>query len=220
MIQGRRNNLLRIGLVTLLSVCAVTSSAVSPVEVVGLFKNRAVVRVVGEEKLLRVGETSPAGVTLLQADANGATVRYKGQQYTLTLSNRVSGSFQEAPKPAVAISADQLGQYRIRGTINNQYVDFLVDTGASVIALSSRTADSLGLNYLSGQKGTVATAQGMVESYFVTLDQVTISGIVAHNVEAAVISGRFPLETLLGMSFLRGVGLEEKGGVMTLTQRF
>ena len=189
MIQGRRNKLLRIGLVMLLSVCAVTSSAVSPVEVVGLFKNRAVVRVVGEEKLLRVGETSPAGVTLLQADANGAIVRYKGQQYTLTLSNRVAGNFQEAPNPVVAISADQLGQYRIRGTINNQYVDFLVDTGASVVALSSRTADTLGLDYRSGQKGAVATAQGMAESYFVTLDQVTISAASRQTTSAARVCG-------------------------------
>ncbi len=205
-------------LVAILLACSVLSWAVAPVEVVGLFKDRAVIRVAGEEKLLRVGETSPAGVTLLAADAYGATVRYRDEEYTLLLSNRVAGGFQPAPKPMVAISADQLGQYRIRGAINNNYVNFLVDTGASVVALSSATADSMGLNYKDGQRGTVATAQGMADSYFVTLAEVKIAGITAYNVQAAVIMGQYPLETLLGMSFLRRVGLQENAGVMTLTQ--
>lgn len=205
-------------LVALLTVCSALSWAVAPVEVVGLFKDRAVIRLAGEEKLLRVGETSPAGVTLLAADANGATVRYRDEEYTLSLSNRIAGGFQEVAKPVVSISADQLGQYRIRGAINNNYVNFLVDTGASVVALSSATADRIGLNYKDGQKGTVATAQGMADSYFVTLAEVNIAGITAYNVQAAVIIGQYPLETLLGMSFLRSVGLQENAGVMTLTQ--
>ena len=202
----------------LLTVCSALSWAAAPVEVVGLFKDRAVIRLAGEEKLLRVGETSPAGVTLLAADANGATVRYRDEEYTLSLSNRIAGGFQEVAKPVVSISADQLGQYRIRGAINNNYVNFLVDTGASVVALSSATADRIGLSYKDGQKGTVATAQGMADSYFVTLAEVNVAGITAYNVQAAVIIGQYPLETLLGMSFLRSVGLQENAGVMTLTQ--
>ena len=218
MIQGRVNNLRRAALLAFLSLCCGTSWAVAPVEVVGLFKNRAVVRVAGVEELLRVGETSPTGVTLLQSDSYGATVRYQNQEYTLALSDRVAGGFKKPAKPVVIISADPLVQYRIRGAINNRYVDFLVDTGASVIALSSNTADRLGLSYQNGQKGAVATAQGTVESYFVTLDEVTVFGIVVHNVQAAVINGQYPIDTLLGMSFLRLVGLEERGGVLTLTQ--
>ena len=69
-------------------------------------------------------------------------------------------------------------------------------------------------------KGTVHTAQGTTESYFVILDRVTVAGITAHNVQAAVIAGEYPLEILLGMSFLRQVAIEENGGVMTLTQKF
>jgi len=216
--QARSTVRMRGFLVALLTVCSALSWAAAPVEVVGLFKDRAVIRLAGEEKLLRVGETSPAGVTLLAADANGATVRYRDEEYTLSLSNRIAGGFQEVAKPVVSISADQLGQYRIRGAINNNYVNFLVDTGASVVALSSATADRIGLSYKDGQKGTVATAQGMADSYFVTLAEVNIAGITAYNVQAAVIIGQYPLETLLGMSFLRSVGLQENAGVMTLTQ--
>ena len=62
----------------------------SPVEVVALFKDRAVIRVAGEQEMLQVGETSKNGVYLVRAEAKGAQVRYKNEVYNLNLSNRVS----------------------------------------------------------------------------------------------------------------------------------
>ncbi len=53
-----------------------------------------------------------------------------------------------------------------------------------------------------------------------TLDKITVAGITARNVQAAIISGRFPLDILLGMSFLKQVSMQESGGVMTLVQRY
>ena len=99
-------------------------------------------------------------------------------------------------------------------------VKFLVDTGASVVALSAREADGLGLDYLNGTKGSVQTAQGVANSYFLMLDEVVVGGITAHNVQAAVIEGAYPVEILLGMSFLRQVALHEQGGVLTLTAKY
>jgi len=195
-------------------------SQAAPVEVVGLFKDRAVIRVQGGERLMKVGEVSPEGVRLLSADAREAVVEYNGERHTLSLTSRVAGSYAEVQHARISIPADELGQYRIRGAINDRYVNFLVDTGASVIALSSTTAQSLGIDYQRGQRGSVQTAQGNAESYFLTLDRVTVSGITAHNVQAAVITGHYPQEILLGMSFLRQVSMEESGGVMTLIQKF
>ena len=113
-----------------------------------------------------------------------------------------------------------MGQYRIRGAINNRYVDFLIDTGASVVALSSAAAESLGIDYASGQRGAVQTAQGNAESYFLTLDRITVAGLTAHNVQAAVINGHYPVDILLGMSFLRQVSMSENAGVMKLVQKY
>ncbi len=212
---------LRIRYIVMLAGLAISvASHAAPLEVVGLFKNQAVIRVQGGERLIKVGEVSPEGVRLLSADAHEAVVEYHGERHTLRLTSRVAGSYVEVENSRVSIPADELGQYRIRGSINNHYVDFLVDTGASVVALSSNTAQSLGIDYQSGQRGSVQTAQGHAESYFLTLDRVTVSGITAHNVQAAVITGRFPVEILLGMSFLRQVSIEESGGVMTLIQNF
>ena len=99
-------------------------------------------------------------------------------------------------------------------------MDFLIDTGASVVALSSVVAESLGIDYSRGQRGAVQTAQGNAESYFLTLDQVTVAGLTARNVQAAIISGSYPVDILLGMSFLRQVSMRENGGVMTLVQKY
>lgn len=201
----------------LISFAASLAWPVAPLEVVGLFKDRAVVRVPGGELMLRVGETKK-GVTLIAADANGAHVKYKGQDYQLSLSNRMSGQFRRAENAHVAITSDQLGQYRVRGAVNNRFTNFLVDTGASVIAVSSSDAISMGIDYSRAEKGVVHTAQGTTDSYFVILDEVVVGGIIAYNVQATVIEGEYPIDPLLGMSFLRHVRIEENQGVLTLTQ--
>ena len=196
----------------------IVQAAVVPVEIVGLFKDRVVIREGGGERMLSVGDTTAQGVRLVSANAREAVVSFQGEQHTVTLSNRVAGNFQQATVSQVSIPADSLGQYRIGGSINDRYVDFLVDTGASVVALSSATAQSLGIDYSTGQPGTVQTAQGNAESYFLNLSRVTVAGITAHNVQAAVITGHYPVDILLGMSFLRQVSMRESGGVMTLVK--
>ncbi len=192
----------------------------NPVEILGLFSDRAVIKTPGGQRLLRVGETSPDGVKLISANAREAVISYQGELHTLTLSNRVTTGFREAESQRVTVSSDQWGQYRIRGAIDNHYVNFLIDTGASVVALSSDAADRMGLRYLNAEKGMVQTAQGTADSYFMILDEVTVAGITVYNVQAAVIEGSYPVDILLGMSFLRQVSIQEAGGVMTLTKKF
>jgi aspartyl protease family protein len=194
--------------------------SIPPVEVVGLFKNQAVVQVGEIQRLMKVGQTSPEGVELLSANTSEAKIRYRGETYTLSLSKRVHSGFRQAEKASVTIPSDDLGQYRVRGSINAQYVNFLVDTGASVVAMSSREAGLLGIDYERGQRGQVQTAQGTTDSYFVIIDKVSVAGITAYNVQTAIIDGNYPVEILLGMSFLRQVTMQENSGIMTLTQKF
>ena len=208
----------------LLAVVLLGTSAQAsvPLEIVGLFKDAAIIREHGRERLLKAGQSSQSGVTLLSANSREAVVAYQGRQQTLTLSERPAGAggYAEAETQRVSIAADELGQYRIRGAINNRYVDFLIDTGASVVALSSQQADALGIDYTRGQRGAVQTAQGNAESYFMILEQITVAGITVHNVQAAIITGAYPVDILLGMSFLRQVSMQENSGVMTLVARY
>ena len=206
--------------IAILLILSMPVWAAPPVEVTGLFKNQAIVRLHGKNQHLKVGETSPDGITLVSATALAATVKYRGETYHLSLTDHVAGSFKETELARISIPADNRGQYRIKGSINGQFVGFLVDTGASVVALSAPQAQALGLNYRSGEKGVVETAQGRTDSYFLILDEVNVGGINIRNVRAAVIDGNFPSEVLLGMTYLRKVELRENNEVMTLTAKY
>ena len=201
---------------------AVSSQASVPLEIVGLFKDTAVIREGGQERLLKAGMSSRSGVTLVRANAREAVVAYEGREHTLTLTDGPvgSGGYAAPDVQRVSIPADDLGQYRIRGAINDRYVDFLIDTGASVVAMSSSQAEALGIDYSRGQRGAVQTAQGNAESHFLTLDQITVSGITVYNVQTAIITGSYPVDILLGMSFLKQVSIQENGGVMTLVAKY
>jgi len=208
-------------MLTLLGAGATVRAANGPVEAVGLFKDRAMLRVLGVERYLHVGETSPEGARLVAASAEQAIVEYRGEAHRLTLSDHVGGTFAQPVDTSISISPDSHGQYRIGGSINGFAVDFLVDTGASVVAMSARQAEALGIDYQgSTDRAQVMTAQGQTQSYLVTLDQVVVGGIASSQVRAAVIPGAYPVEVLLGMSFLRNVSMEENAGVLRLTQKY
>ena len=208
-------------LLVMLSGIACEAFANAPVEAVGLFKDRAMIRVLGKEHYLTLGQTSPEGATLVESDAQHAVVRYKDETYRLTLSDRVGGVFQPPSQTSLSIAPDNIGQYRAQGTINGRPADFLVDTGASLVAISERSAKEMGIQYTTSQeRAPVVTAQGQIDSYLVDLDTLTVGGIQTTHVRAAVIPGDYPLEVLLGMSFLHKVKMEQQAGVMVLRQLY
>lgn len=193
----------------------------SPIEATGLFKDRAMLRVLGQDRYVRVGETTPEGAKLLEADAAHALVSFNGETYRLSLTDRVAGRFAAVEDTSISIAPDSLGQYRVGGSINGGYVDFLVDTGASVVAISARQARALGIDFVNAEnRSTVVTAQGEVPSYLVSLAEVNVGGITAHNVQAAVIEGNYPVDVLLGMSYLRNVQMRETAGVLLLERKY
>lgn len=194
--------------------------AVPAVEVVGLFKDRAMLRIDGKDRFLRVGDTSREGVTLMYADAQRVVLEYEGEEIELNLSNRIASSFHVPSKNQLSIPSDPMGQYWVRGLIGGHPVNFLVDTGASVIAMSSVEATRLGIDFITdGQVGMAQTAQGEAVSHFVNIPAVEVGGIEVRNVRAAVVEGSYPRNILLGMSFLRHVDIEQREGVLMLREK-
>jgi aspartyl protease family protein len=99
-------------------------------------------------------------------------------------------------------------------------VTFLVDTGASTIALNSATAKRIGIDYTKGRPGMATTASGYTRVYSVKLDSVKVGEIVLRNVDAGVIDGPQPETPLLGMSFLNALEMKRDGDKMELTRRY
>ncbi len=206
---------------TLLVMLSFAVVAGPRVQAVGLMKDAAVLRIDGEQKFLRVGQTGPGGVKLVRSDSRSAVIEYQGERRTLTLSREVSTQFEVPERTAVQIARDEEGQYRVRGSINGQPVEFLVDTGATAIAMNAAQARRLGFDYrVVGDPGIATTASGQVSAYSVNLERVKVGEIVVRNVRGVILEGSYPEFTLLGMTFLSQVSFEERGGVMEIRSRF
>jgi aspartyl protease family protein len=190
------------------------------VEVLGLFKGAAVLRIDGQRQLLKMGDESPSGLVLISADSKTAVIEYKGQQKTFYLSDKVSSVFEVPENIVVSIQRNNQGQYKTTGSINGVPVSYLVDTGATIMAMSSVDARNLGVDYESGQAAEAVTAGGLVKSWRIVLDRVQVGQILRQNVEAAVLEGDYPVDILLGMTFLHQVSMQEADGVLLLKSRF
>ena len=186
-------------------------------QVQALLPNAAVVKINGQQKTLRVGD-SHAGVTLLAADSRQGTFEINGEQHILKVSQLITGKYKEPEKRVVTIPRDALLQYRTVASINGRRVAVMVDTGANIVAMSTAHASSVGLKYEEGIPTQVETAGGVASAWFVKLDSVDVGGIRVENVEASVIDGSYPTTILLGMSYLKHVKIEDNAGVLSLTR--
>jgi aspartyl protease family protein len=210
----------------LLSIVVVASSlsiaAVAvEVNVVGLFPDKALVEINGgKARVLSIGQSSAEGVKLISAAGGSAVFEIEGKRLTLQLGQSISANFASSNKPSVTVIADGRGHFVTSGTINGVTTQFLVDTGATSIAMSVAEARRLGVNYLRGEHGSISTAGGVVSAYRVILDRVKVGDIALDAVEGMVIEGPTMSITLLGMSFLNRLEMKRDGTTLTLTKNY
>lgn len=208
-------------LVTLLLVAVHAHATASPrVQVVGLFPGAAVLNVDGQRKLVRVGETGPGGVQVVSADGKGAVLRVEGVERHYSLSRELSAGYAEPERKQLSIAKGQGGHYWVAGSINGHPVQFLVDTGATSVAINENQARRLGIDYrVDGKQVVVGTASGTAKAWRVHLNSVKVGAINVMGVEAVVVEGSSPTEALLGMSFLGRVSWREDQGLLRLESK-
>lgn len=197
------------------------SAAAAPlIELQAVLGQSAVLQVDGVRRTLRVGQTSPEGVRLLALSAASARLQVDGQTHEVPLGGRAGGALPTAQTAAVRIARGDGGMYHTAGTINGQSVEFLVDTGATTVAMNDATARALGIDYRAGSRGLVETASGITEAYGVTLREVGVGSIRLPNVQAVVIRGAQPSRVLLGMSFLSRTQIEHAQDTLVLRRKY
>ena len=197
-----------------------TSYAVEIIQVQGLFSNKVVVSIDGKRHVLAVGDVSPEGVKVISVDSNGAVLQVAGQQKQYNMNSVISTTFSQRKKQQEKIFVNSGGMYITYGNINGRSVRFLIDTGASAIAMNTTQAKHLGIRYDKyGTPTRVSTASGFAKAYRVQLKSVSVGDIKQKNVEALVIEGEHPGPILLGMTFLSHLSVEHSGNAMTLTQK-
>jgi aspartyl protease family protein len=118
------------------------------------------------------------------------------------------------------IPHDARGHFETEGRINGQRIGFMVDTGASVVALNESSAARFGLRPTPGQyTATVTTANGTIKAARTRLAMIEVGGLVVRDVDAMVLPDEALSENLLGLSFLsRLKRVEYANGQMVLEQ--
>ncbi|MDO9466341.1 MAG: TIGR02281 family clan AA aspartic protease [Thiobacillus sp.] len=195
-----------------------TSAWATSVSVVGLFKDKAIVSIDGgKPRTLSVGQTM-GGVKLLAADSDSALFDVDGTRRPLGMGQSFAGGTKDG-RQSVSLTADVRGHFTAAGSLNGYPVSFMVDTGATSIAISADEARRMGLDYRAGQAVAVGTAAGVIPAWRVKFNTVKVGSISLNHVDGMVVESGLNMP-LLGMSFLNRMEMRRDGQTMTLIQRY
>ena len=175
----------------------------------------------GNPRAVRAGDAAQ-GVKVLSVGAGEAQVEIAGQRRTLRVGDApvvVGGGSVNSGASKIVLTAGSGGHFMSLGSINGQAVQFMVDTGASLVALSQIDADRMGINYKQGTPVTVRTANGDMQAHRVMLSSVRVGEVELTNIEAVVQPAALPF-VLLGNSFLTRFQMRRENDLMTLERRF
>jgi len=216
---------LRLCLLAVLSVVACllshSVSADTRVNIVGLFSSKAVMMINGgKPQTLSVGQTVD-GVKLIAADSSSATLLIEGKTTRLGMGQAASvGEASSNSNASVTLYASSGGHFVSECKINGAALKFLIDTGATTVALNSGDAKFAKIDYKKGEPVLVSTANGVVTAYRVTIANLKIGNITLSQVEGSVLEGGFPSVVLMGMSALNRMEVKHQGSTMTLTKKY
>jgi len=198
-----------------------TPAFAAEMNVIGLFPGKAVVVVgKGAPLTLSAGQRTPEGALLVSADSRSATFEIDGKRQVLELGQHAESAALTGALQAVTLAADARGHFVAEGRVNGAHVRFLVDTGATLVTLSTAEAKRLGIDFKSGQPAVSQTANGRVLVYRVRLDSVTVGPMTLLAVDAVVHDSPGLDVALLGMSFLNRTEIRREGANLTLTKRY
>ena len=137
----------------------------------------------------------------------GTIMAQMADKMTATPALANTASVVEAVAPtglrSISLPRDARGHFQAEGRIDGQRIDFMVDTGASVVALNEKSAARFGLRPSRGDyNATVNTANGTIKAAPTRIAMMEVGGLIVRDVEAMVLPDEALSENLLGLSFL------------------
>jgi len=188
-------------------------------------QNVALAGVLGSKALLVIDASEPRslapgqeymGVKLISVGRDEAVIQTAAGRRTLLLGEApVSLGGSGGGGQRLVLKADARGHFINTGFINSHIMQYMVDTGASTVAIGRPEAERLGLKFQAGQPVNISTANGQGKAWRVRLDSVRIGDLEVHGVDAVVTSEPMPY-VLLGNSFLNRFQMSRSGSEMVL----
>jgi len=208
--------------VVLAAVLACAAASAQSVALQGMLGTKALLIVdSAAPKTVAPGETHQ-GVKVVSTSGDQAVVEINGKRHTLRVGDApasVGGSGNGGRGNRIVLTASSGGHFLTPGSINGGAVHFMVDTGATSVALGAADAQRLGINYRAGQLGYSSTANGTVAVYRVRLNSVRIGDVEVFDVEASVLPAGMQ-HVLLGNSFLTRFQMKRDNDQMVLERRY
>ena len=203
------------------SLLAGSAAFAQTVSMSGSLGDKALLIIDGAPRTVAAGSTVQ-GVKLVSVTGNDAVVEIKGKRVTVVMGGaqiNIGGQASNGGGSQIVITAGSGGHFMTAGAINGRAVRFMVDTGATHVAMSIAEAEHLGLDYRNGQRGYVTTANGNAPAYKVRLAEVRVGDVQVYDIEATVVPGQMEF-ILLGNSFLTRFQMRRDNDTMTLNKRF
>lgn len=129
-------------------------------------------------------------------------------------NQRVLSKQDKNGQTIVILQRNRAGHYVTNGTINGNNVEFLLDTGATNVAIPEYIAKRIGLR--AGRSIQVSTANGRTTGHQTKIDSLTIGDITLYNIRAIITPNLSQI--LLGMSALKQLEFSQKGNTLTIKQ--
>lgn len=196
-------------------------AAAQTVSMSGRLGDKALLMIDGKARTVAVGATVQ-GVKLVSLTPDGSVVELEGKRYTVPMGGTPvslgAGGGGSDGGTRIVLTAGSGGHFLAAGSINGKPVQFMVDTGATTVAMSAIDADRIGLKYQDGQRGMANTAGGVVPIYRVNLTSVRVGEVTVYGVDAHVLQAPMPF-VLLGNSFLTRFQMTRVNDMMTLEKK-
>lgn len=200
-----------------LAIGSATAVQAANVALAGVLGSKALLVVSGNAPRAVAPGESHLGIKLISVSGDGAVVEFDGQRQNLRLGAPVSvGGIGTSLR--VVLTPDSQGHYMQQGQINGRTTTFMVDTGASTIAMGQADAERMGLDFRKGRSVGVRTANGTTQGWYIKLNSVRLGGIELFGVDAVVTPQAMPF-VLLGNSFLSEVQMTRNAQQMVLEKR-
>ncbi len=193
-----------------------------PVVLAGMLGNKALLVVDGSAPQSVAAGQTHRGVTVISTRGEQAVIEQDGKRSTLRVGEAPvhMGSSKSGDKGnKIVLMAGSGGHFVTAGQVNGKAVQFMVDTGATSVAMSSQDAERAGIQYKAGRPLTLSTANGNTQAFQVKLDSVRVGEVEVLNVDAVVMPQAMPF-MLLGNSFLNRFQMLRDNDQLTLTKKY
>jgi aspartyl protease family protein len=210
-------------LLPLLALLAAATAHSQSVTLTGMVGSKALLIVDGSApKIVATGE-SFNGVKVISTQGDSAVLMVGGKRLNVRVGDSPASVGEQAGSKSsgskIVLTAGDGGHFVTAGSINGKSVQFMVDTGATAVAMGSAEAKRMGIDYTSGKPVRLNTANGQAVGYLLTLNSVRIGDVEVQNIEAIVSQQAMPY-VLLGNSFLTRFSMRRDNDQMVLERRF